>query len=354
MNGYYLPIFVVGILIFSFILNTILLKLAENVGIRNNDNVIRWASGNKPALGGIGFYTIFLISFVSYLILVDANSINDNRELVGILVACSLAFLMGLADDAYNTRPFLKFGIQIICGVILIWSGIYIKAFESQIANIILTLFWIIAIMNAINLLDNMDGITTITAAFIILCTIGLMMNKEMTDAPQFVLLLGVFTSLIAFLFFNWSPSKMFMGDTGSQFLGLFLGATSIQYIWNFEPAVGALFSGKSIYLTLLVFALPIVDTTVVFVNRIRRGQSPFVGGKDHTSHNLSYLGLSDSQVGWTYIGISITSLVFIAYATLLVDNWTNWHGMIYGLYFLLLLISFFYITYYNRKKSHD
>ena len=146
----------------------------------------------------------------------------------------------------------------------------------------------------------------------------------------------------------------MFMGDTGSQFLGLFLGATSIQYIWNFEPTVGVIFSGKSIYLTLIVFAIPIVDTTVVFVNRIRRGQSPFVGGKDHTSHNLSYLGLTDSQVGLTYTGISIASLALIAYATLGVDNWTNWHGMIYGLYFLLLLTSFFYITYYNRKKSHD
>jgi len=347
-------LFIAGIIVFSVVLNTILLKLSENVGIRDAKATIRWSANNKPALGGIGFYTIFLLSFVTYLIVFDDTSASNVRELIGILGAATLAFLMGLADDAYNTNPILKFLVQISCGVILIWSGIYIDLFQSDLANYALSVFWIVAIMNAINLLDNMDAISTVTSSFIILCIIALMISKNYTNTPQFMLVLGVLSSLIGFLFFNWSPSKMFMGDTGSQFLGVFLGALSMQYLWNYEPNLPGAIETRSIFIVLITFSLPIIDTTVVFVNRISRGQSPFVGGKDHTSHNLSYLGMKDSQVGFAYIGISLIGFLMVNYAMFYVDNWTFFHGMIYGLYFILLLTAFFYLTVHNRKQLND
>lgn len=352
--SYQILAFLLGIFVFSIILNTILLKLSENVGIRDERELTRWSSTTKPALGGIGFYTIFLLSFVLYLILFEENPIVDNYKLMGLLTAGTLAFLMGLADDAYNTRPYLKLGVQISCGLILVASDNYIQAFQSEFLNYFVTVFWVVGIMNAVNLLDNMDAITTITAAFIILSVLSLMISKNSIDSPQFILLLGVFTSLIGFLFYNWSPSKMYMGDTGSQFLGLFLAAIGIQFLWNLEPYDSTLLNYRPLFLVLVTFALPIIDTTVVFVNRIRRGQSPFIGGKDHTSHNLSYLGFNDRQVAMIYIVISTIGLIFVIFGTSFVDKWSVIHSMIYGFYFFLLLITFFSITAYNKKRPNE
>src|SRR5690606_3612562 len=94
-------------------------------------------------------------------------------------------------------------------------------------------------------------------------------------------------------------PSKIFMGDTGSQFLGIFLAATSIIYLWNFKPINGIENTFQQILMVALAFIIPLVDTITVSINRPLRGQSPFVGGKDHTTHHLSYLGISDSGVAY-------------------------------------------------------
>ena len=160
--------------------------------------------------------------------------------------------------------------------------------------------------MNSINMLDNMDGITSITSMFIIITALFYLSIHSEYDSFDYISLLGVLASLIAFLFYNWHPSKMFMGDSGSQFIGLFIAAIGIKYIWN-SSSYGSLeiIPSKQIITVLLAFILPIIDTTCVVINRIARKQSPFVGGKDHTTHHLSYFGFNYSQIGFVYLGIS-------------------------------------------------
>lgn len=346
-------IFFLSAALFALLINSIFLKFAKTLGIRDQEaTVIRWSSVSKPAMGGISFFIIYLISVASYSIFFNQDGLFPNKEALGILGATVIAFLMGLADDAYNTRPFLKFFVQVGCGVLLIVTGTYIQIFETEILNYVLTILWVVGMMNSINMLDNMDGITSITSIGIIVIAILSIVYKSDFTNTDLIILMGVLASLIGFLFYNWHPSKMFMGDTGSQFLGIFLATIGINYFWNYETAAGADESGRQIILVLVAFALPIIDTTTVVINRLSRKQSPFVGGKDHTTHHLSYLGLSDSQVAFTFLGISAISGVAATVIFKFIEKWTVTYTLLFGAYFLVLLIVLFSIT--KMKKTKD
>ena len=125
----------VACFVFSLLINYILLKFAQTLGIRNsNENQVRWNPDAKPSLGGISFYVVFLFAFI-FTILLPQKSSGFNMQIVGILIASTLAFLMGLADDAFNTQPLLKFLTQFFCGLIIIFSGHYINILENQFVN---------------------------------------------------------------------------------------------------------------------------------------------------------------------------------------------------------------------------
>jgi UDP-GlcNAc:undecaprenyl-phosphate GlcNAc-1-phosphate transferase len=205
--------------------------------------------------------------------------------------------------------------------------------------------------MNSINMLDNMDGITTIVSIFILLIALFYLAIHDNYNNFDFFAILGVLASLTAFLFHNWNPSRMFMGDTGSQFIGVFLAIISIKYMWNATSYIGESNQYQQIAIVIMAFILPIIDTTCVVINRISRKQSPFVGGKDHTTHHLSYLGLNDSRVGFVYLGISALSLIICFAVFRFIENW-NWvHTSIFGFYFLFLFGIMFYITQQNKDK---
>lgn len=344
-------------IIFSLVFNTILLKFATNLGIRDQDQAtIRWSNVVKPALGGISFYLGFLIAATCYGIFFDQEDIFKNSSALGLIGATALAFIMGLADDAYNTKPLLKFFTQTICGCILILSGNYIQIFDLELLNYLISILWVIGMMNSINMLDNMDSITSIVSIFIIVTSLViLMLNEGFTD-HNFILMLGVLGSLIGFIFHNWNPSKMFMGDTGSQFLGIFLAAISIKYLWNHESANALIETNaaQQICFVLATFIIPISDTTVVVLNRMLNKKSPFIGGKDHTTHHLSYIGLSDSQVAFVFIGISLVSLLLIVTAVKFIEIWLFYHTILYLGYCVLVFITLFIVTKVSKNSSHE
>lgn len=344
--------FFVSIVFFSLFINAILLKFATTLGIREKEApIIRWSSVSKPALGGLSFYIAFLLSMASFSVFFEPDLIFKHSETLGLLASTAIAFLMGLADDAYDTKPFLKFGVQIMCGVILIVTGTVIDLVSLDWVNYLLTILWVIGIMNSINMLDNMDGITTsVSLAIIVICLISLSFQDGFASF-DYMVMLGICAALIGFLFFNWHPSKMFMGDTGSQFLGMFLAYIGIKYLWN-----GTLHSGENqimqqIVQVLIAFIIPVVDTTSVVINRIARGQSPFVGGRDHTTHHLSYLGFSDSQVGFTFLGLSVLSMLISVGIYRFIDVWLWYHTVIFITYFLIVFVTLFSITQKNKDK---
>lgn len=347
--------FFVSIVLFCLLINTILLKFSTTLGIRDKEKpLIRWSSISKPALGGISFYIAFLISTACYGIFFNSQDLFNDGQIIGLIAAVSLAFLMGLADDAYNTKPWLKFFVQFGCGAILILSSQFtlqdksmvIQIFDNDALNYALTIIWVIGIMNSINMLDNMDGITSITSLFILLCALVFLGIDNSFKQYDFMILTGTIGALIGFLFYNWHPSKMFMGDSGSQFLGLLIAAIGIKYFWNLESfASEEINVGKQLVTVLIVFTLPIADTTSVVINRIARKTSPFIGGKDHTTHHLSYLGFTDTQISFIFAGISFISCLIAIIVYRFVDHW-NWiNSLLFFLYFIAIFCTLFITT---------
>jgi len=297
--------------IFSLLINYILLKFAKTLGIRGRDSQqVRWNPKAKPSVGGISFYLIFLIAFI-FATLSPHSTINYNLPIIGILIATTLAFLMGLADDAYNTQPLLKFLTQLICALVLIFSGHSISIFQNQLINYFITIIWVAGIMNSINMLDNMDGITTIVAAVICFFMVIINITLLKTNSYSTILNLGIMGALCGFLVFNFHPSKMFMGDTGSQFLGLFLAVMGIDNCWNNTSALNIPhFQILNILILILVFILPLTDTFTVVINRIRAEKSPFVGGKDHTTHHLFFKGVTEKRIAILFFTINLISIL--------------------------------------------
>jgi len=337
----------------SALLNTIFLKFSKNLGRRNFDEgMIRWSPVSKPSLGGISFYILFLVTYSVYTIFFNRGTDLLNIQHIGILISSGMAFLMGLSDDAYNTNPLLKFLVQIACGGVLILSGTYISIFDLQLFNYILTILWVVAVMNSINMLDNMDSITTLVSIFIIFSAMTCAWVSPDFNHFYMTTLLGVAGGLIGFLFYNWNPSKMFMGDTGSQFLGVFLASIGIIFFWNNKGIAEDEAVTKQVTITILAFIVPISDTLTVIINRLRRGQSPFVGGKDHTTHHLNYLGLNDRNVARVFVAISFVSFILIY---LIVNKFHEWSYLIAALflsYFVIVFGTLFAITQLPKTKK--
>ncbi len=345
-------IFVVSF-VFSIIINKFLLKFAKTLGIRNTgEAIIRWSATSKPSLGGISFFIVFLFSVIWVSFLRNGDREFFNLQTLGIIVSVMVGFLLGLFDDAYNTKPWIKFFTQIGCGFILIATGTYIDIFEWNVLNYLLTIFWVVGMMNSINMLDNMDGITTIVSISVLLAFfLSILIGSEFQN-PYLVIILGVIASLSGFLFYNWHPSKMYMGDTGSQFLGVLLAALGILFLWNGDFGSSEALFMKQFLSVLIVFALPIIDTTTVFIKRISAGNSPFIGGKDHTTHHISYLGISDRGVAIIFSVFSIISVSLFMMIDAYIKNWKTLHFIIFAGYFILLFGTLFIIANLNKHEN--
>lgn len=303
--------FGIGGFLISFLCNGLLLRFSRSLGIRNkNDVTIRWSNESKPSLGGISFFIVFVFSAIGFSIVFFENNIFHNKEYIGLFVGCSIAFLMGLADDAYNTQPLGKLFIQISCGLILVATGTIIDLSHIYIVDTILTVVWVVIVMNSLNMLDNMDGITATTVFFILIsCLVGGWLIFGFNIDIWTLSLISIIGSIIGFLYFNLHPAKIFMGDAGSQFIGFFVAFFSVKFLWNVSSLTETN-SWASVIITLIAFTPAAADTLTVVINRLKQGKSPMVGGKDHTTHHLVYAGFNDKQVWIVFFVIGLFSFI--------------------------------------------
>ena len=140
--------FFIGGFAISLVVNTLLLRFSESLGIRNkNDIIVRWSSSSKPSLGGISLFFVFIAVILAIASIYPTQNIFLNIKFVGLIAASILAFGIGVMDDAYNTRPFLKLFGQISCGVILVVTNNHIDFFHSYWLDSVLTIFWIVAMI---------------------------------------------------------------------------------------------------------------------------------------------------------------------------------------------------------------
>lgn len=352
MTYFYLTFFAAAF-IFSFLINSLFLRFSRTLGIRDkNETVIRWASTSKPAFGGISFYIVFLLSFASYSMFFEAQEVLLNKKIVGLLGTVTIAFMMGLADDAYNTRPFLKLFVQILCGAILCYSGIHISIFSEMTWNYLVTVLWIVGIMNSVNMLDNMDSIAAIVALMIFSTAAMLIyLSNSAQNNIYFLILTGLIGSLAGFMIFNWHPSKLYMGDTGSQVIGLMLGIIGIVYFWNDTATPNSAISiTRQLTIVITAFILPLTDTTIVVINRLMQKRSPFVGGRDHTTHNLFFRGVTEKRIALLFGGIGFISMSAIYYIQTEIQFWGVKEFILFLVYPLVIFASLFAIT--KMKKN--
>ena len=341
---------------FSIVINKLLLRFSTNLGMRNlkRNEEIRWSSIRKPALGGISFFICFLISFALIGIMPhEATGIEPfNISLLGIAGASTLGFLIGLADDAYNTNPLVKLFGQITCAFILIVTGIVLHVSSTESVNFIFTIVWVIGMMNSINMLDNMDGVSTSISISIILGMITCEMYSGNLDIIYTILLVGVMGGLLGFLVYNWNPSSMYMGDTGSMFLGVLLAASSIWFIWSERDVYGGTFQVRQFVIPMLIFIIPLIDTTTVTIRRLMKKQSPFVGGKDHITHHLVYLGLKEKTVALILLGISLLSILIVIFIKTM--EWTVLTTIAAYAYFILLFVVMQVLYQKGAKRNQE
>lgn len=199
-----------------------------------------------------------------------------------------------------------------------------------------------------------MDGISgTVSLGILFCCLLAILMEKN-SGSFDFLLLLGVSGAIIGFLAFNWHPASIYMGDTGSQFLGAFIAAVSVHLLWNYRDAAGPAIQFRQYIIPLIAFSVPIIDTTTVVFRRIARGQSPFIGGRDHISHHFVYAGLTDKQVICLLGGMSFLSAIIAAIVIVWHDHIsTGITMMLYGYFVILFLLAQFFYNAGSRKEKN-
>ncbi len=316
---------------------------------KTNQNGIRFSSQSKPIYGGVMLYVVFVFSVIFSLMI--SNDPETAKHLLTFLLTATIGFFVGLADDLVSPSPLFKFMGQTLVAISLISLNVMAHVTGNFWFDAVLTFVWVIGIMNSINLLDNMDAISGSVSVLVLIAVLFILLMSDHINFPMVILLAGTIGSLLGFLKFNWFPSKMYMGDNGSQFLGALLAVVGIMFFWNVPSSVEISFA-KSFWVTVLAFLIPIIDTTTVFINRIARKQSPFIGGKDHTTHHLFYLGLSVKQVAITMSFLTILSLGLSLYIIKFVEHWSVIHSIIFGGYSTLVFAVIYMTTKISKPKE--
>ena len=315
---------------------------------KSNGNAERFSSQSKPIYGGILFYSVFLICSLIYYFS-PLYIAEESNTFIALMITVSISFFMGLADDLLNTPPLFKFIVQFVCAFVLIKAGIVIVISPIDWINYTITVFWVVGIMNSINMLDNMDAITSsISLTIIVPCV--LMQITYGTINIDSMLMATVGGALIGFLIYNWAPAKMYMGDNGSQFLGILLAYIGIKYFWNgmqITSEMNYAYNAKQFIMVALAFIVPLSDTTTVTINRLLKGKSPFVGGRDHTTHYLYYRGLTTRKVAAVLITIN---LIGVCLAQVLIYCPDINYNAVYA--FAIYPIIMFALLYINTKVT--
>ncbi|MGA0079023.1 MAG: MraY family glycosyltransferase [Candidatus Nanopelagicales bacterium] len=245
-------------------------------------------SSPVPYLGGVGI--IFGVLIVTYVAILFTSLPFNNFWLATSLIGPALAMgLIGLWDDIKNLHPLPRFIGQTISGiavaVVLILTSNFGSPTGSILIDTLITVFWIVGICNSINFFDNLDGgaAGTTTISAIALTYLALSNNQALIGS----LALVVAGACLGFLIWNKSPARIYMGDAGALFLGVLIASLTIRL----NPNTESIFA--SFATPVLLLAVPILDTSVAVISRLRRRVSPFQGGKDHLSHRLIRAGIS-------------------------------------------------------------
>ena len=255
-------------------------RLAPRLGMMDQPSARKVHHQPVPRIGGVAIYLAVLAASVA---LAQWSSITY-AQIGSIVVGATGISFLGLVDDRWGLRPVIKIIGQVLAALLLYATGIYVGTFPFPALNLVVTIFWVGYITNGLNLLDNMDGLAGGVAAigaayFALMCA----SNGQYLVGALSIAVLG---ACLGFLFYNLNPASIFMGDAGSLFLGFILSAVAIKL--RFPEGIQIV----TWMVPVLILGLPLFDTTLVIVSRLRRHLNPLTTpGRDHLSHRLVALG---------------------------------------------------------------
>lgn len=297
----------------SFITTPLVKTFAQKVGavdVPKDDR--RMHSHPIPRMGGLAIFLGFLFSV---LIFAELTAPVKSMLLGGVIIV-----VLGIFDDIYALGAKFKFVVQILAALVAIFGGSRIEVisnpnifsdnpyWELGLLSIPVTLIWIVAVTNSVNLIDGLDGLACGVSTISSMCM--LVIALAVSDGQVAFLMAALAGACIGFIPYNLNPAKIFMGDTGSTFLGYVLAVVSIQGLFKFYNII-------SFVVPFLMLGLPIFDTCFAFVRRLANGQSPMHADRSHVHHRLIDMGLSQKQaVAVLYVISSILGLSAVVLTT--------------------------------------
>ncbi len=307
----------------TLLLTPSLREAAFENGILDHPNERKIHNSAVPRVGGIAIIISFFISIALGYVLFRPQLTESMTYLAGLCISIVIISITGIWDDLWTLNARKKLIGQITSALILIPFGFVIRSLNLPFVGTIsigwqigipLTVFWVVGIMNTINFIDGIDGlaagvaVTIATALFIVS-----VINHQILMA---VICLIVAGSALGFLRYNFHPASIFMGDCGAMFIGLALAAVSIKIVFQ-SPSTTV-----SSFVPVLIFGLPIADTTWAIIRRLKKWESPFHADSFHTHHRLIALGFTQKRVA---IILYIASLVCVSAGLIiaLTDNGT-------------------------------
>ena len=255
-----------------------------------------------PRIGGLAIIFGFTVATLCFA--------QPSRQLYGTLAGAAIIAVMGVIDDCKNLPAKLKFVIQIIAALVVVFAGdIKIDVFTNpnflsefgywvlpEWLSVTLTVIWIVFITNAVNFIDGLDGLAAGVSAIMSISLVFI--SIRVGEYPIAILGIALMGSCFGFLPFNFNPAKIFMGDTGSTFLGFMLATLSIQGVFKSYAVI-------SFEVPLLILGLPLFDALFAMIRRILRGQSPMTADRGHLHHRLVDMGFSQKQTVFILYAIS-------------------------------------------------
>ncbi len=295
----------------------------------------RWHESATPSFGGIGIYAGLVAGIAACLL---AGEIDPTWEVAGIVAGVSIVFVFGVVDDLRSLPPLAKLAIQIGAAAIVIAGGLRVEIVSNSVLATAIGLLWLVGMTNAFNLLDNMDGLAG-TLAVIAATFFAIDAVTIHSDDLLLVVSLSLALAVAGFLPFNFRPRKpaaVFMGDSGSQVIGLTLASLGLLTSWKVAETTIA-----TLILPLLVLAVPILDTALVTAVRLVEGRPVSQGGRDHASHRLVRSGISEKGtvvlLAAIAAGLGATSLAYSG----LDNSWVTLVGVLVTFALLVQLAGF-------------
>ena len=302
-------------LVVSFLASPVVKNFAYKVGaIDVPKDARRMHKVPTPRLGGLAIFLGFIVSAFLFV------PIRGDREMQSILMGAVIIVVLGVVDDIMALPAMLKFVVQICAALIPTLNGVVIQALSNpnifsenpywslEWLSVPVTVLWIVAVTNSVNLIDGLDGlacgVSTISA------TTVLVIALIASEAQVALVMAALVGACVGFMPYNQNPAKMFMGDTGSTFLGYILATMSIQGLFKFYAVI-------SFVVPFLILGLPIFDTAFAFIRRIAHGQSPMHADRSHIHHRLIDMGLNQKQaVATLYVISAILGLSAVVLTT--------------------------------------